>query len=312
MNLVLFVTIFLLIFGAISHSYFESYHKFQLEARTIQTYLTSMRLLRNKIEQRNSKRLKKTAKESLPTSPSHATSPTTPSWNRNYYPPNKDGKISLFPLMEVGKSSPLLYKIVLDYLHRLYRHTSFYKADLMKPLLDALIQRGLQLQHSGEPVTFTALYPKEKNLHDLYYKLLRGTNKYTTKSPSSPQNEPISLIGIPPFTDFFSLEKKRQVSISFPFAPLVLLEVLFGQESTQAIYNKEQEHREKKIAQDGEKNKKKASPTLSKDELIAIIKNNSSSAQIMDILSFSQKKRGKVEVEDGNTIGMWVRENTSD
>ncbi|MBI3211672.1 MAG: hypothetical protein HYZ47_03180, partial [Simkania negevensis] len=186
--------------------------------------------------------------------------------------------------------------------------------ELMKPLLDALLQKGRQLQHNGEPVTFTALYPKEKDLHDLYYKLLRGTNKYTTKSPSSPKNEPISLIGIPPLTDFFSLEKKRQVSINFPFAPLVLLEVLFGQESAQAIYTKEKEYQEKKIVQDSEKNKKKAPPTLSKDELIAIIQSNSfsSSAQIVDILSFSQKKRGKVEVEEENTIGMVVRESTSD
>jgi hypothetical protein len=129
------------------------------------------------------------------------------------------------------KTHPL-YEPLANLLRILYQKNLFSKPNtpgrVEYLLLDAIVKK---IRKYPDAELLSDLCPDDPRLKAIYYKMLKGTNQY------SPEK------GIPPFSDFFSMEKSGK-SISLSFASPPLLEALFGQEIALEILSNERKNSE--------------------------------------------------------------------
>ncbi len=99
------------------------------------------------------------------------------------------------------------------------------KSDICEKLIKEFKNKLLKNEDN-----FTALFPEDEKLSELFYAMLKGTSVY--KLPNK---------GIAPFQDFFHLsDDPKKKAICFPKASKELLEELFGEKNAFLIIEREE------------------------------------------------------------------------
>ena len=141
---------------------------------------------------------------------------------------SKASRLSLAPLLEEGKSHELLLDLARRYLARLYAPMLPADEKKKKALIAQLTLQLLKVQKEAldkEKVctSLVAIELEDPGLQTLYYRMLRGD------------------VHIPSLFEVVTFAADRRVPILFRYAPMKLLEELFGKETARAIEEKEQE-----------------------------------------------------------------------
>ena len=182
-------------------------------------------------------------------------------------------KINIYPLFLEAQTkavAPLLTQI----LEKLYGH--LYTRAELEHLTTALKQAGSNLLHEkrkhsqSREISLHDLYPKEGALQNQLYQLLRGTKHYNLEKQE----------GYPPLSHFICLREEEKIG-HFPTLSPVILQGLFGQESTQKILTKEHALRTQNKARQ---------KSLTKAQLLEYIK-NASTAELLEFKHPKMKKK---------------------
>lgn len=142
-------------------------------------------------------------------------------------------RLNLTPLFQSNKSKEqeTLRLIFSKVLLRLYGDPLFAAYGNKSDICEKLIKE-FKKKHLKNDDNFTALFPEDEKLSELFYAILKGTSVYELPNK-----------GIAPFQDFFHLnDDPKAKAICFPKASKELLEELFGEKNAFLII----EHEEKK------------------------------------------------------------------
>lgn len=239
MNVLPFILAFLLILSFSSYTLFKDFTATQLEAWGSTGYLQTEREARGQSAEKlyrlakktNGPRKKKNADEK------GKGKKRTFKSRRSHCVPLEEAKLNLAFLLTTAPSSSsyaILYETAATLIRTLYNRQPFWKEGIERPLLDEMIRQG---KAHPQAATFGALFPENKELAELFYILLKGTQSYNLET----------LEGIPIFSDFFLIDSTpSEKPIYFCFASLPLLSALFGPEITHAITEEEQKKWEQK------------------------------------------------------------------
>ena len=191
-------------------------------------------------------------------------------------PPSELGRLYIGALFDKSSSpgKDILYKTAANMIKSLYGNAPFYQeakvAKLEYALLDALIKKGGSLDKIE---SLAALYPDDPRLAQIYYKMLKGT----------PLFDPEKQNGYPPLEDYLFLNNgESKAAVYFCFASKPLVQALFGEKLSEAIFTEEQllfEKNQKLIY-------------LSKSELEGLLSKNQSQinlAALEELLDFGKK-----------------------
>jgi hypothetical protein len=148
---------------------------------------------------------------------------------RTLSPPLEESKFNLRTVASGDtelKTHPL-YEPMAKLLRILYQNNLFDQTPKLDHVEYLLLEAILNKLHKSEgDVHFAEICPDDPKLKTLYYRMLKGTNRYTQGN------------GVPPFADYFSLEKTSQ-PVNLCFASPPLLEALFGAEISGEILKEE-------------------------------------------------------------------------
>lgn len=138
----------------------------------------------------------------------------------------ESAKLNLAPLLFQNSPHPLLRHIALALINRLYQATSLYRPGLEEEVLSTLTR---EVRAHPDISSFQELFGQIHVENPLYYKLFKGTQKYTLFTSK----------GYPALSDFMTLDPKR-ASIIMPNASKPLLIALFGDAFANQLIKKEQ------------------------------------------------------------------------
>ncbi len=139
-------------------------------------------------------------------------------------------RLNLVQLFQNNKSKEqeTLRWIFSKVLIRLYGDPLFAAYGKKSDICEKLIKE-FKNKHLTNEANFTALFPEDEKLSELFYTMLKGTSVY--KLPDK---------GIAPFHDFFHLsDDPKAKAICFPKASKELLEELFGEKNAFIIMEQE-------------------------------------------------------------------------
>lgn len=140
----------------------------------------------------------------------------------------ENAKLNISPLFSKDKPDPLLRKVTLSLLDRLYEPTAAYRKGFEEELLDAMIKAGIE---NPKIDSFADLFSKLEGDFSSYYKFLKGTQNYTL----------FTNIGYPAIGDFLTLQTERK-PILLASASKPLLIALFGDRFANELLLKEAEN----------------------------------------------------------------------
>jgi hypothetical protein len=222
MNTLPLVFAFLLIFSFLTLGFIQEQKHSLLAERSIRSFHTVSRAANNAVSRRLYARIKsQPAPSSLQIAKPTAKAKRS---RRACTPPLDTAKLNIQPLLELKtdpKNDPL-YEIAAELLRVLYGKMLFKKEGVEYDLLNALLKA---YHNHPEATALSDLFPESSILKRLFYKMLKGTNRYDAQ------------LGIPPLTDFMYLSKGP--SIHFAHASHPLLEALFGSELAFKILSEE-------------------------------------------------------------------------
>jgi len=275
MNILPLVLGFLLLLSVLSASFFSQTLSTLWEEKALRGYFYAKRRAYNKLESRSF------AKICTETPSSSSSSHSFSYVSRREKPAlTTFSKLNLASLFAQQSPSPFLYETAAQLLRLLYQDTSLSKQGLPKGFEYLLLDHWMgKAKQDKEIDSFAALYPQDPKLSTLFYKMLKGTRKYSLEDHS----------GYPPLEDFFCIDSSKQ-PIFFHFASKPLLTVLFGSKVMEEILKIEKEKWEK----DGKDH------SLTKEELRALL----SSAPKFPLTALEEhfnftKKRSLLEVVIG-------------
>lgn len=250
MNTLPLVFAFLLIFSFLTLGFIQEQGHSILAERSIRSFHTVSRAANNAVSRRLYARIKS---KPDPASPQVAKPATKAKRSRRAStPPLDTAKLNIQPLLELKtdpKNDPL-YEIAAELLRVLYGKALLKKEGMEYELLNALLKAH---RTHPEATALSDLFPDSASLKRIYYKMLKGTNRYDARQ------------GIPPLADFMHLSKGP--SIHFAHASHRLLEALFGPELASKILSEE-------------KNKS----SLTQNELMALLANDPSATTLVQQL----------------------------
>ena len=230
MNILPLVFAFLLIFSYITASFVRENKSSALIEWTLHGYNHIEKAVRNGIIKRAFDHIK--ASETSCPVPKDKNS-KTPSFisRRISSPPLETSKFYLRAFANTSTTlvSHPLYEPLATLLRNLYQERVFKQQNappgVEYTLIPLMIQKMNDLPSSRN---LADLMPSDPFLQNLYYKMLRGTNRYSLQE------------GIPPLSHFLSLEKSDKV-IHLNHASEPILEALFGGKITKEILEKEKQ-----------------------------------------------------------------------
>lgn len=244
MNILFFVSSFLLIFALFSAHVLKNSLFLETEERCSRGYVRSHIMLQNRYEKYKYKlfhqaSIRRVTKGDQQEELKQAIHPTFRSHRKEKNPPHI-AKFNLAPLLESQEGQPksLAYQTAAQFLERLYGHTFFWQEAQKKDsrLSHALLDAMLTSSYSGEDVSSVAeMFPQDADLQKIFYKMLKGTKNYHLKEKQ----------GYPPLEDFFRIDYQEKSAIFFSYAPYPLLCALFQEKVANEILSMEKKKWEK-------------------------------------------------------------------
>lgn len=234
MNILPFVSILILVISLTISSFFHGYKETSfLKLGSLGT-INAHRLARNSSEETRLASYKKTLPEEVvnktPRKPRNTKKNSPQSFREKI---TDNSKLNLLPL--IREDLPLLEPVFARLLEEIYAHTNlFQEYKYEKENLSTLLAKSILQTAKTIPVdklfAFEDIVLPQKELHDLWYKMLKGTPDYP------------SLGGWPPISQFVLLKETKKPSVlSGRKASIPLLKAFFGEEITTAILAKEKE-----------------------------------------------------------------------
>lgn len=230
MNILPFVFAFLLTFSYLSFSFMRESRSAQMIEFTLNGYNHTDKAIRNGIIRKGFDKIKGTETSCLIPKEKAKQNPSFVS-RRTSFPPLETSKFYVRALLSGASDLPNhpLYEPLAALLRELYQDRLFHPLQAAKgieyELIASLVQK-MNEQPSSDRLA--DLFPSNKELHTLYYKMIRGTNRYSKQE------------GIPPLDHFISLEKSDKV-IHLNLTSETVLEALFGNAIKNEILQKEKE-----------------------------------------------------------------------
>ncbi len=242
MNILPFVTILILVIALTISSFFGGFKESSFAKIGSTGLINAYRLARNSSEETRLENFASTLPK--PAKDNTEKKPSPPKVKKNREKSFRENitdnsKFNLTPLLK--EDDPFLEEVFANYLLEIYQNThlaSDYKYDkkaLPKLLAKEIVQAIKKLPSATESLEFEKIILASKSLHDIWYKMLKG-------SPSYPNNG-----GWPPIGHFIVLiETKEPTVICATKASIPLLKAFFGEEITTAILTKEKEEERKR------------------------------------------------------------------
>lgn len=229
MNILPTIAGLILLFAISASFFFQERVSTKINDKSYRGFMRAERLLRNQSATRRYKLLTPYERISKKEPPQRHKATKKYRSSRDLLPPSEAGRLNLYPLFQQD-ASELLYEMAANLIHHLYGQRSFFShlnhLDWNYRLLDALINKGKQLK---KVEALMDLFPEDPVLAEIYYQMMQGSNRYDLQGQ-----------GVPPFEDFFCCDPK-QYAVAFHFAPMILLDVVFGKEGATKIRQKETE-----------------------------------------------------------------------
>ena len=230
MNILPFITVFLLVFALLSSSFFVNVKELLTEKKAYTTYMAELRLARDKkqidLYEKTKRRHRKKPNPAKQKKEMPYISPRTRVKNR------PASKLNLYRLLSEPKPSKTLQKSFSKLLSNLYGDK--LSEQELTLLQKTLTKRGHHLlekaMKKGNEITEFSLTDLLDVSNPTHYKILRGTHKYTLTE------------GIVPLETFVFFEKgpsPLQINLASP----ELLQLLFGQEKAKKILAKEKKEK---------------------------------------------------------------------
>lgn len=236
MNILPFVTIFLILLATLSYNSLDKGKLLRYEKETALGYMRAEKTLLNKIHRvAFNKAPKKKEASDKPKEPTEKE--TQPSHLiRGIYLV----KMNLSPLFK--EDCPDIVKTTFfNLLKTYYGHSSFLEPSTLdftiKSFIKHFIESGKEKIHQYKEakedlfsIKLSQFHPKPNLENHIFYKMLKGTHQYNLEEKE----------GYPPFEDVFCLEEKKPLKIlHFPSLPSAMLKALFGEPLTKSILEKE-------------------------------------------------------------------------
>ncbi len=230
---------FLIIFMFLSASVLKNSAFSTSQNASFCSYLSSKLLLEGKWErykyQTYQKKLKKPKekKEKKISSPKKEGSFLS---HRQRKQPPSLGKWNLAPLFSADPYTALFLEgLTSDLLEQLYGHAEFWKeAEKEIPELSHQLTHSF-LEKTKKKETLSDLFPRDKQLQKVFYKMLKGSGSYDAQKKE----------GYPPLRDFFIVSTKDKSLTSFSHAPYLVLKVLFDDKTLETLLSLERQKWEK-------------------------------------------------------------------
>jgi hypothetical protein len=231
MNILPLTMFFLFLFAILCTSMLEGPKSFLRERNAFLNHLSSEREMRSEMVKHIYKMECKKIDGASKPPPERSNSSTNPSkpfkWKRDKTMQRlKDlAKLNLFALTK--NPSPFLRDRTEALILRLYGEASFFQQSSIqhpeKEIVNHLIE---QIKANPDVESLSELAPSNPALHDLFYKMIKGTPAYSVEEHQ----------GYPPLGDFLMIDKKREKAVNFCYSSPTLLTVFFGEEVTHEIY----------------------------------------------------------------------------
>jgi hypothetical protein len=187
-------------------------------------FFEASRLAQNKAEQKRFSRWKELNSSSTPSLNTKKPKPSSSRKriyvsHRNKTPPIEQGRLHIAPLWEKERR-PLFQPVLERLFTNLYGHAPWFDKKKLPLLIEAIAR-------VEEPFDETQLIEKlDKEIYALWHRMLRGTQVYDTEKK----------IGYPPLKDYLDFSPiSSKHACHFPFAPVPILEAIFGPEITKSI-----------------------------------------------------------------------------
>ena len=275
MNILFFVSSFLVILSFLCASTFHTVASFESEKTSFLGNMVGLRQTRT-LWQR-----KLFVDATKAPTPQAAASNKIPKIIKDYTShrkrriPTHYSKLNISDLLNNDLSSKQLQKTVSTLLKNLYGNTPFIKESGVEHFEEALLKEMIKAYKKTKSLSdLQDLSPDLEPLKTLYYKILKGSGDYDLEKRQ----------GYPPLSDFLFLDEKERKPIYFHFASYPLLVALLGEDLAGEILEKE----ETKSKTDGGRR------TLTEDEFKALLISHrgfkTNSSEIEDLLNFAKKK----------------------
>ncbi len=292
MNILPFVLFSLIILACVSTTFFKERQATFWEERSYTGYMNAERKLRCKVVSAHYAKIrpkkieaKSEGKKEKKTEKKKNDGPYV-NW-RERGQLSELSKLNIAPLFH--QKSPELYEIAAGLLHELYKETRFFagpkNGELHLTLLDSFIATG---RANKKAVHIKDFFPEDPDLRPIFYKMAKGTR-----------------LGYPSLEEFFTFDQNPgRKPISFSYASIPLLKILFGDEATKKILEREHE----KWLEDGEYHR------LHENEVKEILEKSSKKPfeyyKIQELIDFSIKAPPKKHLvgEDKTTRIMVSKE----
>jgi hypothetical protein len=234
-NILPLVFTFLIILSCISFTFLREIKSVFLVERSLEGFHRAERVVNNKIAQKAYRDIRGEAfNKKEPNSKTDKKKDYIS--KRSSSPPLDSSKFNLGPLVHCEGELRLhpFYEPLAEFLRLLYKNCLFAKVPHSEKieyrLIEAMIKKARQFPDIDHPIE--QLYPDDPALAKVFYKMLKGTNRYDRNQ------------GIPPLENFILLNKEK-TCVSLSFASSILLEALFSDEiATQILQEEKQKYEE--------------------------------------------------------------------
>ena len=270
MNILPIVFAFMLIFSFLTAGFIHDNRQSRLAEHNINIFRRVERVLYNNLARRQYQRIPVEATPSTD-APVISTIVTSRKSSASYgskraqFPPSDTSKLNLSALIETTTNPQAhpLYEVAARLLYVLYHDVLFSKEKHSESLEYQMLDAMLRTASAKKQITKLAdLFPDIPDLQPLFYKMLKGTNRYDMQLGT----------GIPPLEDFICLPKGN--AIHFSYSSPALLEALFGKAVALKILKEE----EKRWESSG------TYAYLTKDDITALLANDANSSSYITTL----------------------------
>lgn len=272
MNILPLIFIFLTILAVTSYSFVQESSASYRALKSYRGFMRAERLARNSLESKRYYAIR-ISKDPTPKDSSSHTQDRGYESPRRQLPPAEASRLSI-ALLFSDNPPPFLYETTAKLIKILYGKCAFFIESKIADLEYQIVDQMLLHFHNQAPNSFAELFPEDPQLRSIYYKMLKGTNRYALKSPS----------GYPPLEDFLTLTPLTGKQIlQIPYASESLLQALWGDSIAQAII----------LAEEKKWEKDRKFHTLLENELTTLLTKvppNLQLGTLKDYISFSTKR----------------------